>query len=618
MNENHEVKEKRIAGIYIRVSTLDQAREGFSLGEQEKQLKEHCESKGYEIYKVYADEGISAKNDKRPAYREMMKDVENGVINVIVTYKLDRLTRNMFDIEKLMNAVNKCNCDIDCYADESNTITSTGRMVIRVATAFSQNELERCSERTKFGMMGAIASGHIPNRTPIGFKRDNKKLVPDPLTKDIVIRMYDLYLEGKSYQGIANIYNQEQILGKTNWKDSTIQKIMTNELYKGDYLHGKRTNKPKLYENVIEGIVSREKWDNCQYQKQRNARHYERTATYLFTNKLKCHKCGSFLGGKATTKKNGKKYYYYGCKKCRTNYKENEIRDGLIIHLYDLIKTDNLINKYYTPFIKSKLDNNIEEFTKQLKELEKQEDRIKSAYLNGIVKMNEFDNELQIIKFKQKEINKKINEQKQYENLNFTTNDLLVLEDTETIENYVHPDRLLDNILSVTSATREKIQKIIATYIDNIEVDKIGNKIELLNIEYRKSFLADLVNYHNNYGVPYNWNVFEDSSGTKINMNHEGKTSIEAKEYFKQLQETVSTNNLKLNYYETEADKNLEDISFIPNGDYEKVLSLIVLSDSKRFNDKTLRFGVITLDLESALLCRVKDMKEVSNELCHI
>ena len=69
MNENHEVKEKRIAGIYIRVSTLDQAREGFSLGEQEKQLKEHCETKGYEIFKVYADEGISAKNDKRPAYR---------------------------------------------------------------------------------------------------------------------------------------------------------------------------------------------------------------------------------------------------------------------------------------------------------------------------------------------------------------------------------------------------------------------------------------------------------------------------------------------------------------------------------------------------------------------
>lgn len=74
---------KKIAGISIRVSTLDQACEGFSLGQQEEQLKALCECKGYEVYKVYADEGISAKNDKRPAYREMLKDVKNGTINEI-------------------------------------------------------------------------------------------------------------------------------------------------------------------------------------------------------------------------------------------------------------------------------------------------------------------------------------------------------------------------------------------------------------------------------------------------------------------------------------------------------------------------------------------------------
>ena len=106
-------------------------------------------------------------------------------------------------------------------------------MVMRITTSISQNEIGRCSERTKFGMVGAIKAGHIPNKTPLGFKRENKRLVPDPITKDIVIRMYDLYLEGKSYQMIANIYNKEQVLGRTNWKDSTIQKIMTNELYKG-------------------------------------------------------------------------------------------------------------------------------------------------------------------------------------------------------------------------------------------------------------------------------------------------------------------------------------------------------------------------------------------------
>ena len=104
---------------------------------------------------------------------------------------------------------------------------------------------------------------------------------------------------------------------------------MTNELYKGNYIHEKRTKKPMYYENVVETIISKQKWEDCQYQKQRNARHYERTATYLFTNKLKCAKCGRFLGGCATTKKNGNKYYYYKCEHCKTYFSEIDIEEQL-------------------------------------------------------------------------------------------------------------------------------------------------------------------------------------------------------------------------------------------------------------------------------------------------
>ena len=85
--------------------------------------------------------------------------------------------------------------------------------------AVSQNVIERTSERTKVGMAGAIKQGHIPAVCPIGFKRVDKKLVPDPLTKDIVIRIFNLYFEGNSYSTIANIFNKEKVLEKTNWKD---------------------------------------------------------------------------------------------------------------------------------------------------------------------------------------------------------------------------------------------------------------------------------------------------------------------------------------------------------------------------------------------------------------
>lgn len=208
-------EEQKRAGIYIRVSTEDQAREGFSLPEQESRLREFCNFKRYEIYKVYKDAGISAKNDKRPAYQEMLKDVKNKKINVIVAFKLDRLTRSVYDIEKLMKTVNDLECDIDCLADESNTTTSNGRMVMRIMTSVPQNEIEKCSERTKLGLAGAIKQGHIPGPLPLGYQRINRKMIPNPLTKDIVVRLYDLYLEGKSYQTIANIYNKEQVLHAT-------------------------------------------------------------------------------------------------------------------------------------------------------------------------------------------------------------------------------------------------------------------------------------------------------------------------------------------------------------------------------------------------------------------
>lgn len=185
---------KKVAGIYVRVSTEDQVREGFSLEEQEERLKEFCKFKRYEVFKVYKDSGISAKNDKRPAYQEMLKDMKDGYINVIVAYKLDRLTRSVFDVEKLMKEVNDAEAQIDCLADESNTVTSNGRMVTRIITSVSQNEIEKCSERTKFGMIGAIEAGHLPCPNPLGYKRDNKKLVPDPLTEDIVKRIFELYI----------------------------------------------------------------------------------------------------------------------------------------------------------------------------------------------------------------------------------------------------------------------------------------------------------------------------------------------------------------------------------------------------------------------------------------
>lgn len=592
------------AGIYIRVSTFDQAREGFSLGEQEERLKEFCNFKRYNIYKVYQDAGISAKNDKRPAYQEMIEDVKKGNINVIVALKLDRLTRSVYDIEKLMNFVNDYECDIDCMADESNTTTSNGRMVMRIMTSVSQNEIEKCSERTKFGMAGAIKNGHIPNRTGLGFKRENKKLVPDPLTKDIIVRIFDLYLEGKSHQAIANIYNKEKVLGKTNWYDSTVQKILSNELYKGDYVNGKRTKHPTYYENVIEPIVSKEKWESCQYQKLRNARHYERTATYLFTNKLKCSKCGNFLGGHATTKTNGKKYYYYKCNTCKTYFNEIDIEKELKAFMLELAKQDDLINNYYTPFIKSKLEDKTEDYKKEIKDLDKQLDRIKTAYINGVVKLEDFDKEIKHIEYQKSDLEKRQKGQKQYEDLSFTLNDLLIIQDIQEIEFYTNPD-VLNNW---SNKSKEDKQKIIGKYIDNITIEKKNNKFEISNIEFRKNYLKDMIYNHYKFNTPCNVYMYEDEYGIPLKLNHELKTMKEAENYFKRLEKYVG--DYKLNYYISEIDEKENRFNYTQNNDVEKIIRLIGIGDKRKKDD--FKLGVITLDLS---MFKDKDGKEIYKKL---
>lgn len=601
MNMDEKIKS---AGIYIRVSTFDQAREGFSLREQEERLKEFCKFKRYNIYKVYQDAGISAKNDKRPAYQEMIEDVKKGNINVIVALKLDRLTRSVYDIEKLMKFVNDYECDIDCMADESNTTTSNGRTVMRIMTSVSQNEIEKCSERTKFGMAGAIKNGHIPNRTGLGFKRENKKLVPDPLTKDIIVRIFDLYLEGKSHQAIANIYNKEKVLGKTNWYDSTIQKILSNELYKGDYVNGKRTKHPTYYENVIEPIVSKEKWESCQYQKLRNARHYERTATYLFTNKLKCSKCGNFLGGHATTKTNGKKYYYYKCNTCKTYFNEIDIEKELKAFMLELAKQDDLINNYYTPFIKSKLEDKTEDYKKEIKDLDKQLDRIKTAYIKGVVKLEDFDKEIKHIEYQKSDLEKRQKGQKQYEDLSFTLNDLLIIQDIQEIEFYTNPD-VLNNW---SNKSKEDKQKIIGKYIDNITIEKKNNKFEISNIEFRKNYLEDMIYNHYKFNTPCNVYMYEDEYGIPLKLNHELKTMKEAENYFKRLEKYVG--DYKLNYYISEIDEKENRFNYTQNNDVEKIIRLIGIGDKRKKDD--FKLGVITLDLS---MFKDKDGKEIYKKL---
>lgn len=482
-------EEKKVAGLYIRVSTEDQAREGFSLPEQEKRLRAMCEYKNYEVYDVYEERGISAKTGNyRPEFERLLQDVRDKKVNTIVVLKLDRLTRSVADWEKILTFLEENDAYLDCANDEINTTNANGKMISRILTSVSQQEIESTSERTKIGLAGAIKVGHIPHQAPLGYKHENKKLVVDYATKDVVIRIFNMYHDGLSYKKISNILNEEKVLDKTNWRDSTILNLLENPIYKGDFIHGRRTKHPTYYFNVVEPLVSKEYWEECQVQQKKNSRSFQRSLTYLFMQKLKCPKCKRILGGKATTKKNGNSYYYYYCHDCKISFKESEIEKTIDEYMDSIVEYDSIVNQYFLPMIKQKIENPKEKLEKELKSQKSKFDRIREAYINEVFTLKEYNQERKKVEDIINDLETKLNETEVCEKLKFTPNDILVKRDIDFINSIKYPEKFKERNKFWNEYTREEKSELIMKYIEEIELtDKYGNDSDVEFIKFRES-----------------------------------------------------------------------------------------------------------------------------------
>ena len=482
-------EEKKVAGLYIRVSTEDQAREGFSLPEQEKRLRAMCEYKNYKVYDVYEERGISAKTGNyRPEFERLLQDVRDKKVNTIVVLKLDRLTRSVSDWEKILTFLEENDAYLDCANDEINTTNANGKMISRILTSVSQQEIERTSERTKIGLAGAIKVGHIPHQAPLGYKHEDKKLVIDYATKDVAIRIFNMYHDGLSYKKISNILNEEKVLDKTNWRDSTILNILENPIYKGDFIHGRRTKKPTYYFDVVEPLVSKEYWEECQVQQKKNSRSFQRTLTYLFMQKLKCPKCKRILGGKATTKKNGNSYYYYYCHDCKISFKESEIEKTIDEYMDSIVEYDSIVNQYFLPMIKQKIENPKEELEKELRSQKSKFDRIREAYINEVFTLKEYNEQRKKVEKIINDLETKLNETEVCEKLKFTPNDILVKRDIDFINSIKYPDKFKQKNKFWNEYTRDEKAELIMKYIEEIELtDKYGNYTDIEFIKFRES-----------------------------------------------------------------------------------------------------------------------------------
>ena len=547
--------ERKIAGVYIRVSIEDQAREGFSLGEQKEKLLQLCSFKDLEVYKVYKDAGISAKDmEHRPQFQEMLQDMKEGKINYIVAYKLDRITRSVRDLEELISVLEQYNCFLLCDRDDVNTSTANGRFFVRMLTVLSQLEIEIVSERTKFGLNGAIKSGHIPGQRPFVYtKSEDKKMIVDNATRPYVEKIFDMYLEGKSFQQIANYFKENNIYPKKKWRDTTIQKIIDNKIYMGDYEQYKRIGKqenlePITYMNVVEPIISRAKWEECQKQKERNQRTYTRDRIYTFFQRLKCPSCGRIMKckGSGGTKR---KYMYYTCEHCHVNFNENHVEELLESFIYDLLEYDMAVKKFFLPILEDK-NNKIDTTTidKEIRNLEKQRDRIKQAYIKGIVEMEDFKEDYKLIEDKLANLENKKLELVNLETFNYSPHELLAERDLER-EKMIRLDTLNSLLKSKwNDMDKSEKQKFISKFIDTIEIkkDSKGNLI-LEKINFRNGFIKELLKF-------YNAGIFDVAVPVMIGDNEEcikgGRmTEDELNKYLTKMNEHFETSFYEM--YET-------------------------------------------------------------------
>jgi len=596
-------EERKVAGIYIRVSTEDQAREGFSLGEQKEKLLQLCKFKEYEVFKIYEDAGISAKDIKnRPAFQEMLADMKKGKINYIVAYKLDRVTRSVRDLEELIAVLEKHNTYLVCDRDDVNTSTANGRFFVRMLTVLSQLEIEIVSERTKFGLNGAIKSGHLPGKIPLGYKKDiNKKTVIDETTKDIVIRIFNMYLEGKSYQQISNILNKEKVLYPKKWRDTTIMGMIDNRVYMGDYEQhrsiSKQTNgETTIFMNVVEPIITRAMWEEAQMQKEKNQRAYTRDRVYLFFQRLKCPECGRIMKckGSGGTKR---KYMYYNCEHCKIYYREDKVEQCLEEFILDLVEYDMAVKKYFLPVLADKRETDTQKFDKEIQTLKQQKERIKKAYLSGIVEMEDFSADYKIIE-------EKINllETKKYESLNvnsfsFTPQQLMADRDIER-ENLIRTNNL-DKVLKDewNKKSKEEKQEFISKFIESMTLLKDENgDFYIDKINFRSSYASQISKLFKagilDLYTPITIDGEEQQIRTSVNINQE-----QFNDYIDRMNKYFDIEFYELFQIDSNEELKHEIMKFELNSKDENVIRMVALQNDNSFPIKekdTYTIGAVT------------------------
>ena len=259
---NRDNTKKKVA-IYIRVSTLDQAREGYSLDAQERTLRKWCDDHKYEIYDLYADRGISGKDiSHRPDMGRLMRDAYDNKFDIVLFWALSRFTRSVSDLYHTMEVFKEHNIDMISYTESFDTCSPMGRAMTGIVGVFSQLEREIDGERVAAALEERARQGKRTTNQVLGYDNNGKDSFKINESEAEYVRFcFENYLKYKNLSEVAAVCKERGYCGKRGREPSpyAISVIISNPIY-----CGYNSFKGKIFKGLYEPIISVETFNKVQ------------------------------------------------------------------------------------------------------------------------------------------------------------------------------------------------------------------------------------------------------------------------------------------------------------------------------------------------------------------
>ena len=319
-------QEKRCA-IYTRKSCEDGLElEYNSLDAQYDSAEAYIRSQASNGWRVipkrYDDGGFSGGNVNRPALKALMRDIENGEVDVVVVYKIDRLSRSLGDFTDLSKIFERHNVSFVSVTQQIDTSNAAGRMMLNILMSFAQFEREMTSDRIRDKIYATRKKGlWSGGMIPFGYKTVDKRLVPDPVTAPVVRHVFARYAESASAKLVASELQKKfgprtfgsKKGGDPTWRMMHVYRILRNPVYKGELLH-RATG--EAFHGLHEPLVDVALWEDCRRILDESAglqpsAHRETVA--ILKGLVRCGHCGGAMAPVFTVKRKGLRYSYYRC-----------------------------------------------------------------------------------------------------------------------------------------------------------------------------------------------------------------------------------------------------------------------------------------------------------------